>query len=145
MAVSRDDPYPAYAFLVEIDGLARAGFSQVSGLDQEIEVISYREGADPLTPRLLPGVIRPVNATFRRGVTGDLGLQQWFDAVRTGQTGAIRRNVLVHLLSESREAVLSWRLVGAFPSKLEGPALDAGSSAVAIETLVLVCGSLSVE
>jgi len=44
MATSRHDPYKVFKFLVEIDGLTSAAFSEVSGLDSETAVIEYRTG-----------------------------------------------------------------------------------------------------
>lgn len=145
MAITRSDPYGAFNFLVEIDGATVAAFSEVSGLDQEIEVIAYRSGGDALGPRLLPGLARPATVTLRRGVDGDLELQNWFDAVRNGEFGAMRRNVAVRLLNEAREPVLSWLLRRAWPTRIEGPRLDARTSATAIETLVLAVEGISVE
>ena len=46
MAVTRNNPYSGFNFLVEIDGLVDAGFSEISGLGHEIAVIEYREGSD---------------------------------------------------------------------------------------------------
>src|SRR6266700_7895774 len=40
----RRDPYLSYNFAVEIEGLVAGGFSEVSGLQTEIEVQEYREG-----------------------------------------------------------------------------------------------------
>jgi len=35
----RNDPYKSFNFVVEIDGVARAAFSEVSGLESETAVI----------------------------------------------------------------------------------------------------------
>ena len=42
----RFDPYKNFNFRVEIDGLSVAGFSECTGLETEVSVIEYREGAD---------------------------------------------------------------------------------------------------
>ena len=44
MPNARTDPLPRCNFLVEIEGIARAGFMTVSGLEEETEVREYREG-----------------------------------------------------------------------------------------------------
>ena len=41
---TRNDPYGQFNFLIEIDGVTRAGFSEVSGLTTDTNVIEYREG-----------------------------------------------------------------------------------------------------
>ena len=52
MAVSnRLDPFGAFRFRVEIDGIQRAGFHEVSGLDSGQAIIEYREG-DEKTARV---------------------------------------------------------------------------------------------
>ena len=56
---NRPDPYANFNFLVEIDGIAKAAFEEVSGLSAEVDVIEYREGSDKAgTVRKLPGLIR---------------------------------------------------------------------------------------
>jgi phage tail-like protein len=145
MAIQRDDPYGAFNFAVEIDGVARAGFAEVTGLDQEIGFFAYRNGSDPAAVRLIPGLPKPATVTLRRGMTGDLEIQQWFDAARSGAPTAARRNVRVVLFDEAREPVFAWLLSGALPIRLEGPSLDAAATGVAIETLVLVAEAISVS
>ena len=63
---------------------------------------------------------------------------QWRRRTRT----ATRR---VTLLDEARNAILAWLLHRAFPIRLQGPAIDAATTAVAIETLVLAAEAISVE
>src|SRR5262245_19031792 len=53
--MARTDPYKNYRFLVEIDGIIQAGFTECTGFVSAIEVIEYREGGDPATVRKLPG------------------------------------------------------------------------------------------
>ena len=45
-APQRDDPYKAFNFLVEIDGIGHASFSEVGGLESETAVIEYRVGSE---------------------------------------------------------------------------------------------------
>jgi phage tail-like protein len=135
---ARDDPYAAYNFLVEIDGIAVAGFSEVSGLELESDVIEYRTGADDVTLRKLPGIRKFPNVMLKRGITGDTSLFEW-------ARSRDRRNAVVVLLDDGREPVLRWRLRNAWPAKYAGPALNAKNSEVAIETLELVHEGLELE
>ena len=50
----RQDPYGNFNFLVEIDGITRAGFHEASGFDSTIDVINHREGGDNLADRNCP-------------------------------------------------------------------------------------------
>ena len=40
----RNDPFAQFNFIVEIDGIASAGFTEVSGMNTESDIIEYREG-----------------------------------------------------------------------------------------------------
>ena len=137
MPTARDDPYGRFNFLVELEGVARAGFSEVEGLGGEIDVIAYREGADRTNaPRLLPGLVHYPRVVLRRGFAGDESLFAWWTAAAAGELE--RRSVAIVLLDEKREVVARWLLRRAWPSKWEGPALNAKTSEVAIESLELV-------
>jgi phage tail-like protein len=131
----RNDPFGWFNFLLLIDGVAKAGFTEVSGFSTETSVIEYREGADPSPPRKLPGITKYSNITLKRGITNDRSLWDWRKTVMDGATE--RRNVSIVLLDESRQEVARWNFYDAWPCKWEGPSLHAKSSEVAIETLEL--------
>ena len=42
--MARVDPYKNSRFLLEIDGITQAGFSDCSGFGSKVEVVEYREG-----------------------------------------------------------------------------------------------------
>lgn len=137
-------PYRNFNFLVEIDGVERAGFSEAILPTAELDVVEYREGADKTSvSRKLPGRLRLGNLVLRRGIAGDLTLWQWFAKVADGDLE--RRNVAVILLDASRQPVRRWLLHEAWIVKIEGPALNAKGNEVAIETLELTCERLEVE
>ena len=66
---TRVDPYRNFNFLVEIDGITQAGFSDVTGFDVTVEPIEYREGGQPNNMRKLPGKAKFGNITLKRGIT----------------------------------------------------------------------------
>ena len=66
---SRNDPYSAFNFLVEIDNIAVAGFSECTGLTTETDPIEYRNGDDDITVRKLPGLKKFTNINLKRGYT----------------------------------------------------------------------------
>ena len=49
------DSYPNCRFYVEIDGMAQAVFTEVSGLQLEMEVMEYQEGGNNDFVHRLPG------------------------------------------------------------------------------------------
>lgn len=127
------DALASFNFLVEIDGIAKAGFSEVTGLNTETNVIEYREGTDPITPRKLPGLTKNSNITLKRGVSLDKDLFTWRKTVLDGD---IRRaNVSIVLLDEKKTEMVRWNLVEAWPSKYVVPDMKANANEMAIETL----------
>jgi phage tail-like protein len=131
----RIDPIPNLNFLVEIDGITRAAFQTVSGFDSTIDVIEHREGGDNLTPRKLPGQTKHANIVLKWGLTADDELYRWHrDAVRGNLQ---RKNGSIILLDRAGREVVRWNFYNAWPSKWDGPDLNAEGNDVAIETLEL--------
>jgi phage tail-like protein len=128
---------------------ASGAFSEVSGLSMEAEIVEYRPGND-LTHATVkqPGLRKFGNATLKRGimpaVTGN-GLYEWMENAAMGrETG---REVTISLLNPAAAEptpVMSWILTGAFPVKLEGPALKSTGTDVAIESLEFAAESIRV-
>jgi phage tail-like protein len=133
----RNDPYGQFNFLVEIDGVTKAGFSEVSGLTTDTNVMEYREGSDNNhgvnTTRQLVGLAKFNRIVLKWGATQDRSLWEWRLSVLQGQTQ--RQSGSISLLDEGRNKVMSWSFHDGWPVKWEGPALSAKTSEVAIQTL----------
>jgi phage tail-like protein len=140
---SRNDPYRAFNFLVEIDGVTAAGFSECSGLSTETEVIEYREGSDRGGVRKLPGLTKYSNIVLKRGITASRDLWNWRRVVING--GVDRRSGRIVILGEDRNPVATFRFIEGWPSKWEGPKLSAKGNEVAIETLEIAHEGLEFE
>jgi phage tail-like protein len=132
---ARTDPFPGFDFVVEIDGIATAGFGEVSGLEGSIDVIEYREGTDALTVHKLAGLVKYGNVTLRRGLTDSRDLYSWWTAVASGKVD--RRGVAIVLLDRERNPVRRWLLREAWPVRYAVSSLNAEGNDVAIETLEL--------
>jgi phage tail-like protein len=133
MAVPRNDPYGTFNFVVEIEGIAVAGFSECSGLTAETEVIEYREGNEAAGVRKLAGLTKFAAITLKRGITKDRDLWNWYKNIINGNTD--RRNGSSVLLGNDRSPVARWNFTNGWPAKWEGPHLKAKGNEVAIETL----------
>ncbi len=129
----RHDPYAQYNFLVEIDDIARAGFTEVGGLSTEQDVVEYRVGSDSATVRKLPGLRKYANITLKRGFTQDKDIWLWRKSTIDGLTQ--RRSGSIVLLDEARNEVLRWNFVEGWICKWEGPGLNATTNEAAIESL----------
>jgi phage tail-like protein len=133
----RDDPYQQFNFLVEIDGVARAGFTECSGLTTDTDPIDYREGADlVLNVRKISGLRKYTNIVLKRGYTQDKSLWEWRKKIINGQTE--RRQADIVLLDEERNEVLRWRVREAWLSKYDSGPFNAKTNDVLVETIEMV-------
>ena len=114
MAVGdRKDPYGSYNFLVEVDGITRAGFQECSGLDSTQDAGEYREGTDPLTMRKLPGLVTYSNLSLKWGITDDAELWEWRQTVMDGKVQ--RKNISVVPTPISSRRTRSWIRSSSWP------------------------------
>jgi phage tail-like protein len=144
MARARRDPYRNFGFLVEIDGVESAGFTQVLMPSGVLTVFEYREGSDgPCSVLWLPGRVRYGNLVLRRGIGESDALFDWWHAVCEGRTD--RRTVTVVLLDAERNPVKRWRFAQALPVRYGVDPLDAAASTVATETLELAFEEMALE
>ena len=74
----RDDPFLSFRFRVEINGIERGGFTEVSGLQAEVEVFEYREGGVNEYIHKLAGPVRYAsNLVLKHGLMDADRLWQW--------------------------------------------------------------------
>lgn len=139
----RNDPYSAFNFIVEIDGVVVGGFAEVGGLTTETDIVEYRNGDEDITVRKLPGKAKYTQISCKRGYTDSRELWEWRRLVITGRTE--RKSGTIQLLNEAREPALKWNFREGWPSKWEGPALNAKNNEVAIETLEIAHEGLELE
>lgn len=137
MAVGqRNDPYRNSRFLVEIDGIVQAGFSEVTIPDSSNDVVDYREGNHPPTTRKLPGLVKYGNVTLKWGITNSLELyEKWRLPVEEGKVASARKNMAIILMSDDGTPSARWEFHNAWPTKYDAPDLSAKGNDVAIETL----------
>ncbi len=131
----RIDPYRNFNFLVEIDGITQAGFTDCSGFGASNDPIEYREGGENRTVRKLPGLTKYTNITLKWGLTDLRELYDWF---RRTVNGVIeRKNGSIIVLDLEGNEKLRWNFFNAWPTKWDGPDFSAKGTDVAIETLEL--------
>lgn len=136
----RTDPYKNFRFLVELDGIVQAGFSDCSGFGSNIEVVEYREGGDPATVRKLPGKVSYPDITLKWGVTDSRELYDWHLSVVNGQVQ--RKDGSIILLDDTGIEKVRWNFFSAWPSKWDGPDFSAKGNDVAVDTLTISCEGL---
>lgn len=134
----RVDPFVNFNFLVEIDGIIRAAFHEVSGLESSIDVVEHREGGWNTTQHKYPGQAKFANIVLRWGMASDRDLYDWHMQWLEGDPAATRRSGSILLLDRRGEEKLRWNFKEAWPTKWSGPSLSAEASDIAIESVEFV-------
>jgi phage tail-like protein len=137
-------PLPKFHFQVEwADASIR--FSEVSGLDKELEIIEYRDGVSREYSKLkMPGLQKYSNITLKRGVfAGDNGFFNWMNTVKMNTIE--RRDITISLLNENHEPVMVWKVKNAWPAKIQSTDLKADGNEVAIESMEIVHEGLVIQ
>ena len=139
-----DYPVPKFHFQVEWGG-TQIGFTEVSGLDVETEMIEYRHGASPeYNKTRMPGMQKYSNITLKRGTfASDNEFYDWWNtkALNTIE----RRDLTISLLNENHEPVVVWKVKNAWPTKVQSTDLKSDGNEVAIETIELVHEGLTIQ
>jgi phage tail-like protein len=128
------DPYRGFKFKVQIDGITKAGFREVSGLDAGTDAVDYREG-DGTTMRKLAGLQKFSNLTLKRGITQDQDLWKWRSMIMDGKIKDSRKNGQIILLDDEGNEAAEWTFTDGWPTKWTGPTFNATANEVAIDTL----------
>ena len=137
-------PLPKFHFLVEWGG-TKIGFTEVSGLDVETEVIEYRHGASPeYSKTKMPGLQKFSNITLKRGTfIADNEYYEWWNSVKLNTIE--RRDITIKLLNEEHMPMVTWKVKNAWPTKVQSTDLKADGNEVAIESIELVHEGLTIQ
>lgn len=155
MALSKSEiktayPLPSYNYRVEIAGAAVA-FSEVTGLSIKRETTTYKEspiggGAPGPITMLMPAQVSNPTITLKKGVVRKASVAALYDWLGSTQINQVeKKDVYVRLCDEKGDAVISWKVVNAFPTQLDAPSFTATSNDAAIETLMLMADSITIE
>ena len=133
---------PAFRFVVDIDDNRLAAFTECTLPVIEFEVEEIKEGGLNAFTHLLPGRRKAARVSLKNGV-GKSELLDWYVEVM-GETFN-RKSVTITLLDSKKEDVLTWQINGAYPVKWTGPQLKSSDNTIAIQTLELACGEITVS
>ena len=137
-------PLVKFHFQVEWSG-TKIGFTEVSGLDVETEVVEYRDGANPEYSKVkMPGMQKYSNITLKRGYfKSDNEYFNWWNTVKLNTIE--RRDITISLLNEEHEPVITWKVKNAWPTKIQSTDLKADGNEVAIESMEIVHEGLTIQ
>jgi len=133
--MARVDPYKNFRFLVEIDGIVQAGFTECTGFGSNLEVVEYREGGESATVRKLPGKVTYPDITLKWGITDSRDIYDWHLTAVAGKIQ--RKNGSVILQDDAGNEKIRWNFFNAWPSKYHAPDLNAKGNDVAIDNVTL--------
>ena len=143
-------PLPKFHFEVNWGG-TRMGFTEVTGLDFETEVIEYREGNNPTyNKHKQPGLTKYSNVTLKRGsvLQDHEFFKLWRETAKFQESNKIkkvfRRDITIKLLNEDHKAIITWTLENAWPKTIKSTDLKADGNEVAIESMELVHEGLKI-
>ncbi|GEP92154.1 phage tail protein [Chitinophaga terrae (ex Kim and Jung 2007)] len=136
---------PKFHFSVEWGPGTKIGFTEVTGLTMESDVIEYREGSSPEFHKIkMPGLQKLSNITLKRGTfQGDIAFHEWMETISMNTVS--RRDVTIKLLNEKHEPVITWQVLNAWPVKVQSSDLKADGNEVAIETMEIAHEGIKVS
>jgi phage tail-like protein len=157
-------PIPKFRFTVawskpELSNATEVGFTEVSGLDYQIDLIEYRTGIDiGLSKIKLPGMRKFSNVTLKKGLVQGMkdansDFYKWIDGSGSGTPtpGSIRsrkeyrKTLTITLIDEESQPVIAWTLQNAFPVKVAFSDMKADANEISIDTLELAHEGLTME
>lgn len=135
---------PKFHFMVAWGG-TKIAFTEVSGLNREMDLIEYRVGSSPeFFKRKMPGLQKNGNITLKRGVfANDNEFFQWYNTVAMNQVQ--RRDLTISLLDEKHEPKVVWKVRDCFIVSLKCTDLKADANEIAIETVDIANHGFTVE
>jgi phage tail-like protein len=148
MAEQQDEILVSCRFYFEADSLTDKQILEVSGLTSETpaaggdKVLGSSKDAKlmrqaaPTRPKFTPVVVKVVATT-------NTDLYKWYEDCNKNLGGKSdwsgkRKAASVTVYDQAGSMKARWEMINAYPTKYEGPKLEAGSSDVANETITLV-------
>jgi phage tail-like protein len=137
-------PLPKFYFSVQWGG-TNIAFTEVSGLNKEMDVIEYRGSSSPeFFKRKMPGLQKLGNITLKRGVfNGDNEFYAWYNTVALNTVE--RRDLVISLLDESHNPVVVWKVKECFIVGLKCTDLKSDENAAAIDTVEIANHGFTIE
>ena len=133
------DPVVSAWFGVEFQGAIKGAFRECTGLGSENELVEYKASGPKGEYVMLhvPGRMKWNDITLKRGITDDLEMWKWRAMVEDGKIDDARKNGSIVMFNQKGDEMARWNFVRAWPSKITGPAANAGTNEVAIEEMVI--------
>ncbi|WP_437316188.1 phage tail protein [Sorangium sp. So ce385] len=133
-------PPVGFHFKVEVLGLPPSDndvrFTEVSGLSLEMGTEEVAEGGENRFVQRYPTRTKYPELVLKRGLLVSSEVTRWLRRCMEDYQ-ITPKNVDVKLLNEQHEPLMTWHVVGAYPTKWSVSDLSATNNAVVIESLQL--------
>jgi len=131
----------AFRFVVAVDGVPIGAFTECTlpSIEWDIEVV--KEGGLNTFVHQLLGQRKSNKIVLKNGVAVSPDLHLWY--FRTMNENFSRKMVTVTLLNPLMMPVIVMNIEDAIPVKWTGPQMKADDNTVAVQTLELACGEIT--
>lgn len=139
-----DYPLPKFHFSVAWGG-SKIAFTEVSGLNKEMDIIEHRVGSSPqFFKSRMPGLHKLSNITLKRGVfINDNEFFDWYNTVALNTVE--RRNIIISLLDENHEPKVVWTVNDCFIVALKCTDMKSDANEAAIDTVEIANHGFKIE
>jgi phage tail-like protein len=130
----------ASRFSITIDGYEIAAFSELQGIQTQVDVVDFLQSSDKeVMLSKLPGKRTPPTVILKRGKNDSMELWSWHEAVLAGDMAAARKSCSLVMYNTDGKPVARYHMENAWPAKIEIGGLKAGASEVLMESVTVVC------
>lgn len=135
-----NDALSAARFSLTVDGYEIAQFSELTGINSEIDVVDFMESSDKENIlKKLPGKRKPPTIVLKRGKNASMELWAWHEAVMHGNVAAARKSGSIVMYGYDGKPVARYHFEHGWPAKITIGSLKAGASEVLMEEVTIVC------
>lgn len=139
-------PYGNHYFALEVNKQEVAYFIECSGLKSATTVFEIEEGGMNGRTHKRPGQSKWENIVLRCATQASWSLLEWRDKIMQDKFESTEMySGSIKLLNHDGKVVRRWSFAKAWAVSWEGPALNAGGSELAIETLEIAHDGLTVS
>lgn len=124
-----------FRFVVSIEKVSYATFSEFVLPSLTVETVSWKEGGQNTFTHKLPVRVDVGTARLKHGLSSQMQLLNWYMDVMNGDIAKAKRQVTVKLMDTYGRTVITWNFRDAYPIKWTGPTLKSDGNGVVIEEL----------
>jgi phage tail-like protein len=133
------DALTAHNFSIQIDGIACAWFSSISGLGKSVEVIQHVQNNPQGQPKVSksPGISKGGEVTLTRGSDSTEDFKTWVEEGVSGNMDVARKNISVIYMDYTGNPIKRYNLINAWACDHKYADLEAGSNTALNETVTI--------